>query len=211
MAAVAHTLPARDDHEEALDRARAALTAAEAAGVPMLDPLGRRPSPVTMPEYRRGRRPGNAGRRFPVEILTPGEIAALLDALPNSRAGIRDAALIVLLWRAGLRIAEALALQIKDLDPAASTITVLRGKGAKRRVAVLDPVAVHYLARWLATRAELGADDQTVPLFCTTRADGPVRPMRASGFRETLKRNARRAGITRRVHPHCLRHARKAR
>jgi len=193
--------------QEARVRAEAVLIAAEAAGAPLLDPLGRRLSPVTMPEYRRGRRPANAGRKFPAEVLTPDEMGVLLDALPKGKTGVRDAALIVVLWRAGLRIAEALALELKDVDLAGGAITVLRGKGDKRRVAAIDPIAVRYLERWLAVRGELEIDEPDIPLFCTTRRDGGgIRPMRASAFRQTLARYAKRAGIAKRCHPHGLRH-----
>ena len=53
-------------------RARRKLAAATAAGAPLTDRTGRARSPITLPEYRRGRAPANKGRRFPAEILTPG-------------------------------------------------------------------------------------------------------------------------------------------
>ena len=116
----------------------------------------------------------NAGRRFPVEVLTAEEMAALLEVLPKGRAGVRNAALIALMWRVGPRIAEALALEPKDLDLAHGAIAILRGKGAKRRTIGLDPVAAGYIERWLAVRAELGVGDDQ-PVFCTIarRQGGP--------------------------------------
>src|SRR5271165_5231196 len=74
--------------------ARARLEAATAAGEPLLTATGRPRSIVTLPEYRQGRAPGNKGKRYPAEILTPAEITALLDALPRGGSGIRSRALI---------------------------------------------------------------------------------------------------------------------
>ena len=76
------------------------------------------------------RTPANKGRRFPAELLSPEEVLALLRACSSrARTGIRNRALIAVLYRGGLRISEALALRPKDVDQAAGTVTVLHGKG----------------------------------------------------------------------------------
>src|SRR5580704_16684213 len=67
-------------------------------------------SPVTLPEYRIGKAAPNKGRKFPPEPLTPREVLALIDACARGSAGMRNRALIALLWRTGLRVSEALAL-----------------------------------------------------------------------------------------------------
>src|SRR5438132_9998176 len=83
--------------------------------------------------HRPSRRHANAGRRFPAEILTPDEVRALIKACSNrAPTGVRNRALLVLLYRGGLRVAEALRLRPKDLDRAAGTVTILVGKGGKR-------------------------------------------------------------------------------
>lgn len=191
-------------------QARARLARAAAIGEPLRTPAGRPRSPVTLPEYRRGRAPANKGKRYPAEILTPAEIRALLEACPGGAAGARSRALVVLLWRSGLRISEALALRPYDLDlelGELGAVTVLSGKGAKRRVIGVDAEAVEYLRTWLCARAALGVP-AGARLFCTVSNDrgAPGRPLRASAFREQLKRAARNAGIEKRVHPHGLRH-----
>jgi site-specific recombinase XerD len=158
------------------------------------------------PELRRGRRPPNFGKRYPAEILTIGEIGRLLDACPRrGPSGLRDRALIVVLWRAGLRIAEALALELRDVDRQAGTLTVRHGKGNRRRVVGLDPMAMAVLDRWLDARAKLGVP-AGAKAFCTITKGNVGNPYQAPQAREMIKRRARRAGIEKRVHPHGLRH-----
>jgi integrase/DNA-binding MarR family transcriptional regulator len=190
---------------DAFNRARQVLAAAAAAGAPIRDRTGRQPSPITLPEYRLGRAPANKGKRYPAEILNAGEMQAFLDAFDDGTTGVRNRALAVMLWRAGLRIAEALALMPKDVDLENGVITVLSGKGAKRRAAGIDQTAVLFLREWEAVRAKLaiGVD---APLFCTFTRGSAGRPIGSSSVREAFKRAAQRAGIQKRVHPHGLRH-----
>ncbi len=155
---------------------------------------------------RNGRKPAGAGKTYPAEILTADEVTALVRAC-SSRAptGIRNRALIVLLYRGGLRIAEGLALYPKDVDRQAGTVRVLRGKGNRARTIGLDPEAFALLERWLDTRARRGLNSR-YPLFCTL--DG--RPIDTSYVRHLLPRLAHKAGIETRVHAHGLRHTHAA-
>ena len=99
----------------------------------LLDAAGRRRSPATMPEFHRGRPPRNKGLRYPPDPPSVEEIVAVMRVAGDAAAGARMRALIVVLWRAGLRISEALALAESDLDPVRGAILVRRGKGGKRR------------------------------------------------------------------------------
>src|SRR6266540_1887652 len=99
----------------------------------LLDAAGHRRSPATMPGYHRGHPPRNKGEQYPVDPPTVDEIVAVMRAVGDRADGHRLRALIVLLWRAGLRISEALALQESDLDPGRGAVLVGRGKGGKRR------------------------------------------------------------------------------
>jgi site-specific recombinase XerD len=167
--------------------------------LPRRRPIRRRPVPPR-------RRPANAGQHYPAEILTPDEVRALITACSNrAPTGVRNRALLVLLYRGGLRIAEALRLHPKDLDRAAGTVTVLRGKGGKRRTIGLDPGAFAVLERWLDTRTKRGVSGR-VPVICTLRG----RPVHSAYVRALLPRLARRAGIEKRVHAHGLRHTHAA-
>ena len=145
--------------------------------------------------------PPNKGKTYAPEVLTREEVRALIEACGHSATGLRNRSLIVVLWRAGLRVSEALALQPSDLDAAAGTLRVPRGKTGHRTVG-LDPEALALVGQWaLHRRAVLGLKGRK-PLFCTLR--GVV--LRPSYVRSLLKRLAKRAGVERRVHPHALRH-----
>lgn len=167
---------------------------------------GRRMVPVTDPRYRQGQRPLNAGRRFPAEVLTSAEIRQLLGALGRrSLTGKRNRALIVVMWRCGLRVGEALALKPKDIDRDGGTVTVLHGKGDKRRVVGIDSDALDVIDRWLDARAAAGFNGRH-PVFCTIRGPKVGAQLHSAYVRDMLKERAAKAGIEKRVHPHGLRH-----
>ncbi len=145
--------------------------------------------------------PPNKGKTFPPEVLTQEEIRALLAACGRSATGLRNRALLGVLWRAGLRVSEALGLRPSDLDAGAGTLRIPRGKTG-HRTAGLDPEAVAIAEQWMThRRAVLGLNGRK-PLFCTLRGQ----TLQASYVRSLLKRLAARVGIERRVHPHALRH-----
>jgi integrase/DNA-binding Lrp family transcriptional regulator len=195
--------------EQGVLRSRERLAEAEADGHPLVDRSGRRRPLVTLPEYRKGRAPTNKGRRFPIETLTREEVCAILDAMPRRGAtAARNRALVVVLYRVGLRIAEALALFPKDVDlelGPGGAIAVLEGKGSKRRIAAMDPSVRPYLEAWLAERDLLGAGPHD-SLFCVTRGASIGEAMYPSGATGMLKAYGRKAGITKRVYNHGLRH-----
>jgi site-specific recombinase XerD len=146
--------------------------------------------------------PANKNRKLPPEPLSADEVRGLIRACSRrAPTGIRNRALIVVLYRAGLRVSEALALLPKDLDAAASTIRVLHGKNDKARVVGLDAGAWALLQLWLDHRAALGINGRQ-PVFCTLKG----KPMKSNYVRMLLPRLARRAGIEKRVHAHGLRH-----
>jgi integrase/recombinase XerD len=162
-------------------------------------------SPVTLPEYRRGRAPLNKGRKFPAEPLTSAEVYALMGACGRGPAGRRNRAMIVVMWRCGLRCGEMLALMPKDVNLEAGRIAVLHGKGDKRRVVAIDPDAAAVLERWEAERRGLGVGGRD-PYFCVISQPTLGRPVNDAYVRELLKKLAVKAGIDKRVHPHGLRH-----
>src|ERR1035441_4087794 len=111
----------------------------------------------------------NTPRRFPVEVLTPEEAVSLIKTCSaKASTGLRNRALLTVLYRAGLRIAEALALRLKDVNVEAGTLTVLHGKGDRRRVVGLDAGAAAVLGQWLERRTALGLNGRHF-VFCTLK------------------------------------------
>jgi len=141
-------------------------------------------------------------RRRPPEVLTEPEAIALIRAC-SSRAptGVRNRALIAVLWRSGLRISEALALELRDVDLEAGTLRVRHGKGDKSRTG----------RRRRADLGPAGPVDRSAAQALTRRAGAGVCTLAggrvdASYVRHLLPRLAARAGLDRRVHAHGLRH-----
>ena len=169
----------------------------------VLDAAGRRRSPATLPGYHAGRPPHNKGMRYPADPPTVEEIVAVMRNAPDDRHGWRVRAMIVVLWRAGLRVHEALALTEHDLDARRGSILVRHGKGGRRREVGMDEWAWEQLRLWLSARAQLPLG----PLFCVI--DGPTRgrPWSGAAVRGEFRRLAVLAGVRRRFAPHQLRHA----
>jgi site-specific recombinase XerD len=149
-----------------------------------------------------GQAPANKGRKFPAEPLTEAEVNALIAGCsPTSMTGVRNRALITVMYRGGLRIAEALALKPADVDPVGGTIRVLLGKGKRARTIGFDPGAMAVVQRWIDMRRQLGLNGRP-PLFCTLQG----KPLHQQYVRTALQRLAAAANVEKRVHPHGLRH-----
>ena len=121
---------------------------------------------------------------FPADPPTVEEIVAVMRAIHDRADGHRLRALIVLLWRAGLRINEALALHESDLDRGRGAVLVRRGRGGKRREVGMDAWAWDQLDPWLDIRRELpiGA------LLCVIH--GPTAGRRSDVRRAQSRRDA---------------------
>ena len=164
----------------------------------LLDAAGRRRSPATTPGARAGIAPRNKDQRYPADPPTVDEIVAVMRQAGPNRHGHRLNALIVVLWRAGLRIQEALSLTETDLDQRRGSILVRHGKNDRRREVGMDTWAWSALEPWLADRVQLPVG----PLFCVI--DGPThgRAWSASAARIELHHLALKAGVRRRFAPH---------
>jgi site-specific recombinase XerC len=117
--------------------------------VPLLDRAGRRRSPASTSSFHRGVSPRNKGLRYPPDPPTVEEIVAVMRAAGGDPGGVRLRGVIVVLWRAGLRISEALALSETDLDRDRGALLVRHGKGDKRREVGMDRWAWSQLEPWL--------------------------------------------------------------
>ena len=169
----------------------------------LLDAAGRRRSPATLPEFHAGRPPRDKGIRYPADPPTIEEIVTVMRRAGDGVHGRRLHGLIVVVWRAGLRIHEALALAEADLDARRGSLLVGRGKGGRRREVGVDDWAWEQLEPWLQARVALPVG----PLFCVVNGATRGRPWAAAAARSELRRVARQAGVRRRFAPHQLRHA----
>ena len=170
---------------------------------PVLDAAGRRRSPATIPGFHAGRPPRNKGLRYPADPPTVTEIVAVVQIGGDGLHGRRLRGLVAVLWRAGLRIDEALALHEADLDRRRGSLLVRHGKGGRRREVGMDDWGWQELDPWLTARVTLPIG----PLLCIINGRTRGRPWTTSGARAELRRAAARAGVRRRFAPHQLRHA----
>jgi integrase len=141
----------------------------------LLDRAGRRRSPATMPGFHAGHAAGNKGLCYPADPPKVEEIIAVMRASGDAAHGRRLRGLIVIMWRAGLRIQEALALTEGDLDPRGAVLA-RRGKGGRRREVGMDAWGWEQLEPWLDVRRTFPVG----PLLSSTarRADGTGRRLR---------------------------------
>ena len=144
-------------------------------------------------------------RRLPV-YLSISEVDALLAAPdPNTPRGLRDAAMIMLMYAAGLRVSELCGLQIADLDLERGVVAPL-GKGGKRRVVPVADVAAALVRRYLEEvrpTLDLGVARSDVVFLSHRRTGGFTR----MGFFKILRGRLLEAGIGRPISPHKLRHS----
>ncbi len=151
---------------------------------------------LTLPKQRRA---------LPQALLTPEEALRLLDAIDTTTPlGLRDRAIVEVLYASGLRNAELRALTLADFDPAGQTLIVVAGKGGKGRIVPLGPAAAAAVTRYIErARPQLATDATVTSLFLTKHGH----PLDKLVVINAVRRNLARAGIDKPVRPHRLRHA----
>jgi len=142
-------------------------------------------------------------RRLP-RVLSYEEVDRLLAAPPTDTArGVRDSAMIHLMYASGLRVSELCALKLSDLDRKVGTVSPL-GKGKKRRVVPVGEIALERLDLYIdAVRPHTKGAATDPHLFLSPRGKRFTR----QGFWKLLKAYARACGITTPISPHKLRHS----
>ena len=146
------------------------------------------------------------GRRFQPVTLTKDEVMAIANQCTKGVSGIRNKVLIIVLYRCGLRISEALGLKASDYNQAEGTLRVI-GKGQKLRVVGVDSQTALNLDLWMVKRREIGINGVgNPPIFCGVSKQNFAQPIQSVYVRNLLKRLAARAGVEKRVNPHSLRH-----
>ena len=139
-----------------------------------------------------------------VKSLTESQVEALLNAPDvDTPLGLRDRAMLEVLYASGLRVSELVTLKTVQLGLNDAVLRVL-GKGSKERLVPFGEEARDWLVRYLAqARGEILGAQQTDDVFVTARGAGMTRAM----FWVVVKKNAQRAGIVDAISPHTLRHA----
>lgn len=147
-------------------------------------------------------------RRKQVSFLTGEEVVRLIQAIDTQEtAGLRDRAIVELLFSSGLRVSELTNLNRDHINLSRGEFTV-RGKGQKDRPVFISPEASEWLAAYLETRL-----DSHIPLFIrytgSPAADARGEDMRLTPrtVQRIVNKYARIAGITKHVSPHTMRHS----
>jgi len=143
-------------------------------------------------------------RKLP-QLLSREEVDRLLAAPRQVRgaAGIRDRAMLELLYATGLRVSELVTLEVNQID-LESRVLLARGKGNKERLVPVGAPAADALRAWLGgPRERVLRLRRSRDVFVTPRG----RRMTRQGFWKLLGRYARAAGISRPISPHKLRHS----
>ncbi len=138
------------------------------------------------------------------KTLTEADVERLLQAPDtDTPLGLRDRAMLELMYASGLRVSELVGLPSTSLSLSDGALRVM-GKGARERIVPFGQVASDWLARWLREgRAELLGARRSEDLFVTQRGEAMTRQM----FWKLIKRYAVLAGVTAPLSPHVLRHA----
>lgn len=139
-------------------------------------------------------------RRSLPKALDTEQMAKLLDLSTNDPFSIRDLAIVELLYSAGLRISELVALNINDIDLTQQQVSVI-GKGKKARIGLIGRCAKSALERWLAIRKEKIQPDEQA-LFLNQKGTR----LSARGIQYRLKQLGYQQEITD-LHPHRIRHS----
>src|SRR3954451_9857844 len=135
------------------------------------------------------RRSSNKGRHFPADPPRTEEIIAVMRCCDDTDHGARARALIVVLWRAGLRIQEALDLPQLVLDRRRGSVLVRHGQGGRRREIGMDDWGFEQLEPWLTVRRTMPVG----PLFCVINGPARGRPWQPATARAVLRRLAAHA------------------
>lgn len=140
--------------------------------------------------------------------LTEAQVEALLNAPDTGTAqGVRDRAMLELMYASGLRVSELVTLKVFNISQAERVLRVF-GKGNKERLVPYGEIAGLWLARYLAQpRTELLGGRQSDALFVTHKGPSPGTAMSRVMFWLLVKKYAQQTGITQHLSPHTLRHA----
>jgi integrase/recombinase XerD len=138
------------------------------------------------------------------KTLSESQVEDLLNAPDvNAPLGVRDRAMLELLYASGLRVSELVNIKISEVSTQDGVVRVT-GKGSKTRLVPMGQEAAEWIDRYLAgARAEILKGSLSDAVFVTTRGDAMTR----HAFWHIIQRYALQAGISQHISPHVLRHA----
>ncbi|MFH1076135.1 MAG: site-specific tyrosine recombinase XerD [Pseudomonadota bacterium] len=138
------------------------------------------------------------------DYLRVEEVDQLLAAPDQGMPlGLRDAAMLELLYAAGLRVSELIRLQLQEVNLEAGFVRVF-GKGSKERIVPIGATAIYRIQEYIKTARGLILKGRHTPYLFINRSGGSLT---RQGFWKLLKRYAKQAGIFKTVYPHTLRHS----
>ncbi|MGD1968659.1 MAG: site-specific tyrosine recombinase XerD [Desulfobacterales bacterium] len=138
------------------------------------------------------------------DVLSQEDIALLLQA-PNTDKpqGLRDAAMLELLYATGLRVSELVNLKLQDINLEAGFVRIF-GKGSKERIVPIGMQAKEKIEQYLKRVRSKQSKQHSSPYLFIARAN---QPMTRQGFWKLLRRYALQAGLNKKITPHSLRHS----
>lgn len=137
-------------------------------------------------------------------VFSRKEIVRLLEAPDTKKPlGVRDAAMLELLYAAGLRVSELIHLKLQDINLEAGFVRVF-GKGSKERIVPIGLHAKEKIGLYLNSVRPLRLKQTPSPYLFIARAG---KPMTRQGFWKLLRRYALQAGLNKKITPHSLRHS----
>jgi integrase/recombinase XerD len=138
------------------------------------------------------------------DVLNQAEVQRLLNAPDGLKpSGLRDAAMLEVLYAAGLRVSELIHLKVQDVQLEAGFVRVM-GKGSKERIVPIGQYAREKVLFYLEHARGRMVKERSSPYLFVARAG---RPLTRQGFWKLLRRYARAAGLFKKVTPHSLRHS----
>ena len=144
-----------------------------------------------------------SGLKLP-HVLSREEIELLLKAPDTGKPiGVRDAAMLELLYAAGLRVSELINLKLQDINLEAGFVRIF-GKGSRERIVPIGVHAREKVSAYLKTVRSRRLKQTTSPYLFIARA---AKPMTRQGFWKLLRRYAMQAGLKKKITPHSLRHS----
>ncbi len=138
------------------------------------------------------------------EILSLEEVEKLLEQPdPLIPRGMRDRAMLEMLYAAGMRVSELIRLQVNHVHLEAGYV-LLYGKGSKERIVPIGSEAMKWVQRYMREPREKLLKERESPFLFVNRSG---KPMSRQQFWKSIKAYGRRAGIRKRITPHLLRHS----